>query len=203
MRISEHRYTRDRRAFEVATRLIDFEARTSTIRGLTGLSDDRIRSLSKECGVDGRSSSKQRRRGASPSSVGVLLGKPRLRDEAGALLSLCRLMGLTAMSGIDDPERRSTDVSNAERLCDAYWTFRYLLPEASISFEHMLLLLSETAKGGELAATHCSDCHALFVVDALSLYDCVCPRCTVFVPQGRGQEKMQYRCVAEEAPAYI
>jgi hypothetical protein len=198
MRISEHRYTRDRRAFEVASRLIDFEARTSTIRELTGLSDDRIRSLSKECGVDGRSTSKQRHRGASPSSVKSILGKPRVRNEAGALLGLCQLMGV----GHQDAERRSTDVSRAERLCDAFWTFRHLLPHACISFEHMLLLLSETAKGGEMAGTHCSNCNALVVVDVLSLYDSQCPRCSEDASPGHRPGQIQYRCVAEEAPAY-
>jgi hypothetical protein len=202
MRISEHRYNRDRRTFEVAARLIDFEARTSTIRKLTGLSDDRIRSLSKECGVDGRSTSKQRHRGASPSSVNSILGKPRVRNEAGALLGLCQLMGVTASSGHQDAERRSTDISRAQRLCDAFWTFRHLLPQASISFEHMLLLLSETAKGWEMAGTHCSDCNALVVVDARSLYDSQCPRCSEEVSPGHKPDLLQFRCVAEEAPAY-
>ena len=45
MRISEQRYTKERRVLDVATRLIDFEARTGTIRELTGMVDGRIRSL--------------------------------------------------------------------------------------------------------------------------------------------------------------
>jgi hypothetical protein len=202
MRISDHRYNRDRRTIDVAARLIDFEARTSTIRELTGLSDDRIRKLSKECGVDGKSSSKQRHRGASPSSVRILLGKPRLKNEADALFSLCRLMGVTPGSALNPPERRSRDVSRAERLCDAFWTFRYLLPETSISFEHMLLLLSESTKDGDPMGTHCSHCNALFVVDSLSLYEAVCPHCSDIPLRTRKTERIQYQCVAEEAPAY-
>jgi hypothetical protein len=201
MRISEHRYNRDRRAIEAAARLIDFEARTSTIRELTGLSDACIRRLSKVCGVDGRSTSKQRHRGASPSRVNSIMGKPRVRNEAGALLGLCQLMGVAGRPDKTAVERRSTDVSRTERLCDAFWTFRYLLPQASISFEHMLLLLSKTARGVEMAATHCAHCNALCVVDALSLYDSVCSRCTDN-PLQRKAERTQYHCVAEEAPAY-
>lgn len=202
MRISEHRYNRDRRIIDVAARLIDFEARTSTIHDLTGLSGDRIRKLSKECGVDGKSTSKQRHRGASPSSVSILLAKPRLKNEADALFSLCRLMGVSPGSGPEHSERRLPDVSRAERLCDAFWTFRYLLPQTSISFEHMLLMLSEAAKDGELVGTHCTDCNALFVVDALSLYDAVCPHCSG-VPLRVGKAgRIPLQCVAEEAPAY-
>ena len=94
MRISEQRYTRDRRALDVAARLIDFEARTGTIRELTGLADGSIRSLSKACGIDSRSP-KLRHRGASPRKVNNLLGKARPRNEAAALLGLCQLMGLS------------------------------------------------------------------------------------------------------------
>lgn len=202
MRISEHRYNRDRRIIDVAARLIDFEARTGTIRELTGLTDDRIRKLSRECGVDGRSSSKQRPRGASPGRVRILLDKPHLRNEADALFSLCRLMGISPGLGHLHPERRSPDVSRTERLCDAFWTFRYLLPDASISFEHMLLLLSEAAKDGELVGTHCSDCNALFVVDALSLYDAVCARCSDVPLRVRKAQRIPLQCVAEEVPAY-
>jgi hypothetical protein len=200
MRISEHRYNRDRRTIDVAARLIDFEARTSTIQELTGLSGDRIRHLSKECGVDGTSTSKQRHRGRSPSTVKSILGKPRVRDEAAPLLALCQLMGVTASH--HDAQRRSIDVSRAERLCDAFWTFRYLLPQSCISFEHMRLLLSETAIGGEMAATHCVDCNALVVVDALSLYDAVCSHCSDMSLRVRKAERIRYQCVAEEAPAY-
>jgi hypothetical protein len=202
MRISDHRYNRDRRTIDVAARLIDFEARTSTIRELTGLSDDRIRKLSKECGVDGRSTSIQRHRGASPSSVKILLGKPRLKNEADALFSLCRLMGVAPSSELHHPERRFKDLSRAERLCDAFWTFRYLLPQTSISFEHMLLLLSETTRDGDPMGTHCSCCNALFVVDSLALYDAVCPHCSDVPLRARKAEQIRYQCVAEEAPAY-
>jgi hypothetical protein len=200
MRISEHRYNKDRLAIDVAARLIDFEVRTSTIQELTGLSPDRIRSLSKECGVDGSSTAKQRHRGRSPGTVKSILGIPRVRDEAGPLLALCQLMGVPANHY--GANHRSTDVSRAQRLCDVFWTFRYLLPQARISFEHMLLLLSKTAAGGEMAGAHCVECNALIVVDALSLYDSRCSRCTEDAQPGNIPGRMQFRCVAEEAPVY-
>ena len=85
MRISDQRYAKDRRALDVAARLIDFEARTNTIRKLTGLADGRIRNLSKACGVNGRSGTRLRHRGASPHCVAALLGKVRLKNEAYSL----------------------------------------------------------------------------------------------------------------------
>ncbi len=45
MRITDDRYTRDRQRFDLAFRMIHHEARTSTIRSWTGLSDERIRKL--------------------------------------------------------------------------------------------------------------------------------------------------------------
>ena len=201
MRISDQRYAKDRRALDVATRLIDFEARTNTIRRLTGLADGRIRSLSKACGVNGRSGTRLRHRGASPHSVTVLLGKARLKNEAAALLGLCQLMGISMEAST--AVHRWNRVSRAERLCDAFWTFRYLVPEAAISFEHMLLLLSEASKGDELAITHCRKCKALLVVDPLALYSSVCPHCAEDAVSCRlSAEPMQYRRVAEELPAY-
>ena len=201
MRISDQRYAKDRRALDVATRLIDFEVRTTTIRQLTGLADGRIRSLSKVCGVNGRTGSRLRHRGAPPRRITVLLGKARLKNEASALLGLCQLMGLRTEA--DTAIDRWNRVARTERLCDAFWTFRYLVPEAAITFEQMLLLLSEASKGEELATTHCKKCKAFLVVDPLALYRSVCAHCDDGGLSCRlSAEPVQYRFVAEEAPAY-
>ena len=202
MRISEQRYARERRALDVASRLIDFEARTGTIRELTGLADGRIRKLSKACALDGRSGAKSRHRGAAPRRVNYVLDKARSKTEAAALLGVCQLMGIT------DPRDEGFDggitrIARAEQLCDAFWTFRYLLPQASIGFEHMLLLLSEAVKGEDLVTAHCHDCRAFLVVDPLSLYGRLCPQCTENSPMGRmAPESIPYSRVAEESPAY-
>ena len=45
MRVSDDRYNRDRRRFDLAMRMLLREARTSTIHCWTGLSGDRIRKL--------------------------------------------------------------------------------------------------------------------------------------------------------------
>jgi hypothetical protein len=203
MRVSEQRYARDRRALDVATRLLDFEARTGTIRELTGLSDGCIRSLSKACGGKGGSGPRSRHRGASPRRVNLLLAKARAKDEAAALLGVCLLMGLISESPGAAPAPALDGLARAERLCDAYWTFRYLVPEACIGFEHMQLILSAAATGEELATTHCRDCRALLVVDPLSRYSALCPQCGGDEPSK--QKMMDFspmRRVAEESAAY-
>jgi hypothetical protein len=203
MLISEQRYTRERRALDAAARLIGFEARTGTIRALTGLTDHRIRKLSKSCGVDGRSASAPRHRGSSPHSISHILGKAQSKKEAAALLGLCQLMGITREARNPVRDSGSNRIARTEQLCDAFWTFRYLLPQASISFEHMLLLLSEVTRGEEMATTRCVDCRALLVVDLLSLYDSRCQYCVEVSPMARRpRTSIPYRCVAEETPTY-
>lgn len=200
MRISDERYTRDRRALDVAVRLIEFEARTGTIRRLTGLTDDRIRKLIRTCGVSGRTGAGRRHRGRAPQKVTQILGKSRCRSEASTLLGLCRLMGVTPAMATA-PELGIDRASRAERICDAYWTFRSLLPEASLSLEHLLLLLSELEKSQEMTSTFCRGCNAVQVVDMLSLHASRCAHCTVHAPY-RKPEPVQYACVAEESAAY-
>ncbi len=200
MRISDERYTKDRRALDVAAMLVEFEARTGTIRRLTGLTDDRIRKLSRACGAGGHSETHRRHRGRSPQRVTHILGKTRSRSEASTLLGLCRLMGVTP-SMATATERGPDRVLRAERLCDAYWTFRSLLPEATLSFEHLLLLLSEVEKSEEMTSTYCRSCNAVLVVDMLSLHASRCPHCAEHAPYTRS-EPAQYACVAEESAVY-
>jgi len=61
MRLTDDRYSGERRQFELALRMIGHEARTRTIRDCTGLSDDRIRKLySRYFSTAGRSGIKRR-----------------------------------------------------------------------------------------------------------------------------------------------
>ena len=47
MRLTDNRYASERSQFELALRMIHHEARTRTIKECTGLSDDRIRKLTR------------------------------------------------------------------------------------------------------------------------------------------------------------
>lgn len=185
MRISEQRYTADRRALDVATRLLAAEARTGTIRQYTGLTPDRIRALSREYSRAGLGMP-ARRRGAAPHTLRCLLGRPQLRIEADGLLGLCLLMGVQPRRDDAASFRGNGGLSRAEQLCDAFWTFRYLFPGTSIGFEHMLLLLAESAGGGEAALIPCRRCKALTVIDRCEIYSYACLRCTSAAPNETG-----------------
>lgn len=201
MRISEERYTRDRRALDVAVRLIDFEVRTGTIRTLTGLGDGQIRSLSRDSTRNGAGRQCRRHRGKAPTDVKHILGKSRSRSEAATLLGLCQLMGV-APEDAREPERGANLISRTERLCDVYWTFSTLLPSATLSFEHFLILLAEVGKSLEMTSTHCRSCNALQIADRLSLRANRCPHCTEHAPYRRADEEQTFACVAEESAAY-
>ena len=92
MRISDHRYSRDRFRLDLALRFIRHEARTQTIRAWTGLSDDRIRKMyrefMKEPGI-----AVSRPRGKSPRQCTFFTRTPQHKDESSLLASLCSLLG--------------------------------------------------------------------------------------------------------------
>src|ERR1700722_1536000 len=90
MQISDDRYRRHRRAFDLAWRMIGHGARTNTIARWTGLAERRIRRLQRSYGVETAGAAPKRPRGRSPYRVELLLRAPRMRKEAVALARLCR-----------------------------------------------------------------------------------------------------------------
>ncbi len=176
MRISDDRYSRDRRRFDIALRFIRHEARTHTIRTWTGLSDDRIRKLYRSylSGPDGGPLT--RHRGKSPQQIAFFTRSARARQEAALLASLCRLLG--AMPETQAPElvRSLPSLCRGELLCQAYETYRGLVHEPLISFEHAVFLLTSLASGDELTLAGCPDCGASLIVDRWSLRP---PRCAM------------------------
>ncbi|HEY1725421.1 MAG TPA: hypothetical protein VGF89_08360 [Steroidobacteraceae bacterium] len=176
MRICDDRYSRDRLRFDIALQFIRLEARTHTIRAWTGLSDDRIRKLYRSYLCDERAPSLIRHRGKSPQQVAFFMRTVRSRQEGALLASLYRLLG--ALPGEPAPElvRTLPSLSRAESLCQAYEAYRGLIPEALISFEHAVFLLTCLVRGDELLLGSCRDCSAALIVDRWSLR---APRCIV------------------------
>jgi hypothetical protein len=176
MRISEERYDRDRLRVEVAMRFIRHEARTSTIRQWTGLSDDRIRKLYHSYLQDGGCAT--RHRGKSPRQVAYFLRTTRIRDEASALASLC------ALAGVFDEHRpramttAATDVERGASLCRAYDGYCATLRRPLISFEHAALLANALTRGNEVRLGACEACGVLLVVESLGLRPTRCSMCS-------------------------
>nr|PZN67747.1 MAG: hypothetical protein DIU62_05920 [Pseudomonadota bacterium] len=64
-----------------------------------------------------------------------------------------------------DATRLLPGMQRGEALCAAFETYRRLVPDSRISFEHAVFLVLALARGDELRATHCTDCTALIVID--------------------------------------
>lgn len=182
MRISDDRYSRDRLRLDLALRLIHHEARTHTIRAWTGLTDDRIRKLYRTYLHEADGSGVARHRGKSPRQAAFFTRSLRMRREAAVFASVSSLFGLITpksilleRAGRDDSG--SPGVVRGALLCEAFETYRALVGEPRISFEHAVFLLSALLAGEELRVAHCRDCRGVLVTDRLMLRTPVCIDC--------------------------
>jgi hypothetical protein len=177
MRVSDARYSRDRLRFDLALRLIQHEARTSTIRVWTGLSDDRIRKLYRSYLVEGDGSTLARHRGKSPQQTAFFTRTPAMREESSLLASVCYLLGVMPAGKVADAQRTLPGVQRGAALCEAFENYRDLVQSPRISFEHAVFLVTALARSDEIHATLCRDCSALIVVDRYALPGRRCSAC--------------------------
>jgi hypothetical protein len=184
MRISQDRYSRDRLRFDLALRFIQHEARTGTIRLWTGLTHDRIRKLIRSyITIDG-AEAVTRHRGKSPQQAAFFMRTPAMRQESAVLASVCYLLGVMPLSRGADAHRALPGVQRGEALCEAFEIYRRLVKSPHISFEHAVFLVTALARGDEISATQCSQCHGLIVVDHCALLEPHCHNCAESL-QGR------------------
>jgi hypothetical protein len=181
MRVTEDRYSRDRLRMDVAIHFIENEARTHTIRSWTGLSDDRIRKLYKTYLEDGGGRPLVRHRGRSPHRAAHFTRTARLRHESALFASVCLMVGLVRAQLGPAPRRPLPDVQRAALLVQAYAAYRALVETPIISFEHAVLLVTALGRNEELGYGHCHRCHALVIVDRLSLRTAQCGTCAPVV----------------------
>ena len=172
MRISDDRYSRDRLRLDLALRFIHHEARTHTIRAWTGLTDDRIRKLYRTYLYESDGSGVARHRGKSPRQAAFFTRSQRMRREAAVFASVSSLFGL-----IDRASQGAPNVARGALLCEAFETYRALVGEPQISFEHAVFLLAALQAGDELRVAHCRDCSGVLVTDRLALRTPVCYDC--------------------------
>ncbi len=175
MRISDDRYSRDRLRLDIALRFIQHQARTQTIRSWTGLTDDRIRKLYRSYLSQSGRVSLTRPRGRSPGQVSFFLRSPRLRQEAALLASFAMLIGAL---GERRTPRTPQGVPQALLLCQAYEAYRTLLPNARVSFEHMVFLVESLARAEEVRVSPCSVCGAITVSERVMLASIRCMHCS-------------------------
>jgi hypothetical protein len=179
MRISDDRYSRDRLRLDLALRFIHHEARTHTIRAWTGLTDDRIRKLYRTYLHEADGSGVARHRGKSPRQAAFFTRSLRMRREAAVFASVSSLFGLITPQTIvvDRAAQPAPTVARGALLCEAFETYRALVGEAQISFEHAVFLLGALLAGDELRVSYCRDCSGVLVTDRLTLRTPVCNDC--------------------------
>jgi hypothetical protein len=170
VRISDTRYSRDLRRYQLGWRLIQHGARNRTVQRWTGLSMYRVRTLHEAYGAG--SESRSGLRGVAPRQVTYFWRSSQARSEAAMLAGFLSAFGVF-------PERREAgesleSVGRGERLCRAYEEFKACWPEAQSTVEHAILLLGELVRGVEITLSCCMDCDVLIVVDRLSITP---PRC--------------------------
>jgi hypothetical protein len=182
MRVTDDRYTRDRLRLDLALRLIRHEARTQTIRGWTGLSDDRIRKLYRSYVAGAGGVAVKRHRGKSPRQSAFFLRNGELRRQAAALATLYCLLGLI---GRDSRQRPGSlpDMRWGEIFCRAYETYTRLFTAPALSFEHACHLQRALGQQRDLGLDECGRCGSLLVVSPFAGRPFSCDFCH---PEGRG-----------------
>jgi len=190
MRLTDDRYARERRQFELALRMIGHEARTRTIRECTGLSDDRIRKLYVTYFRNSGNAEVKRRRGKSPRQITRFVKTPENQLQATTLVALFNA-GLLLRIDADFKVHACWPRPNVEfghRVCRAFETYLLLHKNARLSFEWAWNLLQCISFNDELYLAGCRYCEALYVQDAYALDQGRCPACTI--ETGRSQHQL-------------
>jgi hypothetical protein len=190
MRITEERYSRDRRRFDLAFRMIGHEARTRTIRRWTGLSDDRIRKLYRSYVATGPGRAAKRHRGKSPTRTAFFLRNPENRRHTAALAGLFATLGVLREPDLDCAAGGTpAALRAAELFCQCYETYQAFYRSQRLTFEHGTYLLHVLHRSSELRPGQCPGCNAFMVVDALRTSAALCTWCESRARGRRGRPK--------------
>ncbi len=177
MRISEDRYTKERLCLQLALRFLEHEARTQTIRAWTGLSDDRIRKLYRSY-MTRASRYVPRHRGKSPYQIAYFVRSVRMQQETVWLASLLSLLGVIPAEPSAEATQHLPCVARGEMLCEAFETYRAMVPSSQISFEHAVFLATTLARGEQLRLGGCADCGSLIVTERFPIREKRCHQCS-------------------------
>lgn len=173
------RYMREKGQIELALQMIAYEARTHTIRGCTGLSDDRIRRLYSTYFKGAKGVRVKRQRGKSPHRTDVYTRNLETQRQSAALASLYVQFGLLPMHELSPPPTAIRDISYGTRFCQAYSLYRAISSKPEFCFERAWALCEALQLADELVVRLCRTCSGLFVHDQLSLKPTICPCCRI------------------------
>ncbi|HVW67747.1 MAG TPA: hypothetical protein VHB68_02180 [Steroidobacteraceae bacterium] len=162
---TEDQYRRERRASDLAWRMLGLQARSGTICRWTGVTPRRVRRLYHSYFRDLDIAAQRRPRGRAPHCIELLLRPRKQRDEALELARVYHHMGLLKLASV--PPHANDRVRIGETLCDAFETFKIKYPNSTITLEHGVLLLSSVIRAEEILLHCCGVCQNLMILDRL------------------------------------
>lgn len=158
----------------VAEQMIRFEARTSTIRQATRLTEDQVRRLYRQVRLT-HGAPAQRHRGRSPTQPQQYTRNLATQMEASILAGTLVKHGL--MRGRREKAWLGNALLYAQRFCAAYAEYLPAALQQPLNFEqawHFALVLG---KRTELYLQLCRRCNLHFVRDAATVLKAQCPFC--------------------------
>lgn len=174
VRISDARYSRDLRRYQLAWRLIQHGARNRTVQRWSGLSMYRARTLYAAYAAGFAQHPRSPLRGAAPHQISFFWRSAHLKCEAAVLGGFLYCFGVLPAGTHGKTAGPLETLIRGEQLCRAYEAFCACCPEPQSTLEHAILLLAELHRGIEIAWGRCMDCDVLIVIDRLAITP---PRC--------------------------
>ena len=177
MPLSDDRYLRDLRRYNLALTFFRFAARPNTVQAWTGFSRQRVRVVFRNY-LKNRSSADPRcNRGPNPKKLALLLNNPTLRRELTVMAGVCRLLHLIPEECVPNARSRLPSVANGERLCHALELYYRMVPHARLTLEQLILLVFELAEGSNWSLERCSGCRVVMLIDRSSVSPRLCAEC--------------------------
>jgi len=93
------------------------------------------------------------------------------------LASLLSLLGVIPPEPCADGSHALPSVARGELLCQAFETYREMIPSSQISFEHTVFLATTLSRGEQLRLGGCTDCGSLVVTERFPIRDKRCHHC--------------------------
>ena len=157
---SEDVILRESRRILLARRLLLHGVRTQFITRLTGLTDDRLRTLRKRLMISG----KARLRGHPRDALALFLSTSLARAEAASIAGLLWLFEIPIEPKSPSIPKRIS-LPFGERLCETYEAFCVCYPRTKVTLEEVIELRWKLARGDRMRLGKCSDCKCLLLLD--------------------------------------
>lgn len=154
---------RDYRRMRLAARLMQHDARRSTLMDWTQLSGPMLRRV-RLLSMPGVAIADEGPRGPKPCDTDWFLRRVSLQTEAGSAAALCAAYGVLPQERGRQVLKRLPSLDRGERLCHAFETYQSLVPMPRLTLERFLLLIEGLTVGDVIALGSCSRCRRPIVV---------------------------------------